>query len=194
MKIQMNIIHSDCFAIQRAVTLVGTDVVSKLEEFYLQSSKLENDYKSYALRLIEQTLKVNHSGETKKQLTELLLGLGFKKSNVSSMIGAQDFVNELEARKSQAAEAVKALPVPTAYRLATCSEDACAKIWTKDWDYGNNTLSKQQVIDLKNKYEKPDQKFARTNSELSNLEKAKKLLTDYPDIVALIEQHLEESS
>ena len=193
----MNIIKSDCFAIQRAVTLVGTDVVSKLEEFYLESSKLENDYKAYALQLIEQTLKVNHSLDTKKQLTELLLGLGFKKSNVSKMIGSQDFVNMLEARGSKAASAVKELPISTSYVLGTCSEDTFAKIWTKDWEFGQKELTKHQAETLKNKYEKVSaetnqQKFPQGNSQPSNLEKAKKLLTDYPDIVELIDKHLAE--
>ena len=194
MKSQMNIIKSDCFAIQRAVTLIGKDVVSKLEEFYLETSKLENDYKSYALQLIEQTLKVNHSLDTKKQLTGLLLGLGFKKSNVSKMIGSQDFVNLLEARGSKAASAVKELPVSTSYVLGTCSEDTFAKIWTKDWEYGQRPLTQKQVSDLKNKYEKvsAETNHQKVSRETSNLEKAKKLLTNYPDIIELIDKHLAE--
>ena len=97
-------LNTDSFPIKRAIALVGRDVVNKLNEFYDKTSTLENDYKAYALRLIEQTLKVNSSGETKKALTDLLLKLGFKKANVSKMIGSQGFINTLADQNSAATD------------------------------------------------------------------------------------------
>jgi len=192
----MSIIKTDNYAIQKAINLVGADVINKLEEFYQKTSLIENDYKSYALALIKETLTVNHSGDTKKQLTELLLGLGFKKSNVTKMIGAQDFVNLLEHDKSHATDAVKALPVSTAYVLGTCSRETFNKIWTKDWEFGQASLSYTQVENLKKKYEKvsmetPTQKFP---GKLSDLEKALKLVKDYPNVVSAIQAELDSAA
>ena len=186
--------NGDNYAISKAVNIVGREVVDKLEEFYVESSKLENNYKQYALTLIDAVLKINRSGDTKKQLTTLLLDLGFKNSNVSKMLGHQERINQLERDKATAAaDALKQLPVSTGYVLATCSDDTFNQIWTKDWDFGNNTLTQKQVEQLKTKYEKP-QKFPHGNSrpDPSPLEKARKLLTDYPDILELIDQHLAE--
>ena len=190
----MSIIKSTNYAIQKAVSLVGDEVINKLEEFYLKTSKLEHDYKTYALEFIKETLKVNHSMETKKNLTDLLLDLGFKKSNVSSMLGAQDFINLLEARGSQATDYVKSLPVSTAYRLSTCSEDAFSKIWANDSKFGEVQLSRNEVMQLKNKYDKPVQKFDRANSQHSDLHKALKLVSDYPDVVELIQQKIDQDT
>lgn len=192
----MSIIKSDNYAIQKAINLVGNEVICKLEEFYQKTSLIENHYKHYALALIKETLTVNHSGDTKKQLTELLLGLGFKKSNVTKMIGAQDFINLLEHDKSHAAPAVKALPVSTAYLLGTCSRDTFNKIWAIDWEWGNASITQKQVESLKNKYEKVSAETPHYNpqsTEELRLEKALKLLSPYPeyqDIVELIQQKL----
>ena len=146
-------LNTDSFPIKRAIALVGRDVVNKLNEFYDKTSTLENDYKAYALRLIEQTLKVNSSGETRKALTDLLLKLGFKKANVSKMIGSQGFINTLADQNSAATDWVKSLPVSTSYVLGTCEESTFNKIWANDAEWGEKPISKHDAVALKARYE-----------------------------------------
>ena len=188
----MFIIKTDCFAIQRAKTLVGNNVITKLQEFYDKSNRLENDYKQYALVFIKETLAVNHSGETKKALTNLLLEIGFKKSNVTKMIGSQQFISEQERTNSKATDALKALPVSSSYALSTCSEDTFLKIWTGPWEFGENKITRDEVVTMKTKHEKVSREKTVENSQPSNLEKARKLLTDYPELIKQIDELLGE--
>ena len=189
----MNTLTSTNFAVQKAITLVGEDTVNKLEEFYVKSSEMENDYKTYALKLIEATFTYNRSTDTKKALTELLLGLGFKKANVSKMLGAQQFINELEHRKSDATDWVKTLPVSTAYDLSCLEDKTFARAWQKS-DYGQQALSFRDVTALKEKHDKPKVSAQKLSEPNSNLLKAKKLLSDYPHLVKQIDELLSDSS
>ena len=185
-------LYTQNYIIQKAIGLTDVKTISRLEAFYNQTSLLENEYKNDALKLIHSVLKLNQSGDTKKELTQLLLALGFKKSNVSKMIEATRFTLQLERDKSDATDWVKSLPISTAYVLASCEDDAFNKIWTKDAEWGNQPITKQTATDLKLKYEKnlPVQKFPQGNS--SNLEKARKLLSDYPELVKQIDKLIEE--
>ena len=163
-------LNTDSFPIKRAIALVGRDVVNKLNEFYDKTSTLENDYKAYALRLIEQTLKVNSSGETKKALTDLLLKLGFKKANVSKMIGSQGFINTLADQNSAATDWVKSLPVSTSYVLGTCEESTFNKIWANDAEWGEQKVTTQDAVALKARYEKPSKVSMETPLPKSPIE------------------------
>lgn len=150
-----DIIQPEHWSIQKAIRLVGEETISKLEEFYTKSSKLENEYKSHAQKLIAETLKLNQSGEVKKELTNLLLGLGFKKANVSKLIEATRFTNQLERDKSDAADWVKTLPVSTTYVLATCEDTTFSKIWSETSEWGSKPVTQKQIEQVKQKIEKP---------------------------------------
>lgn len=180
---------SDSYVIERATNLVSADTINKLNEFYRKTNLLENDYKQYALKLIEAALKVNHSGDTKKYLTTLLLDLGFKNASVSKMIGAQEFINQLESRESQAAPWVKTLPISTTYQLGTLDTDTFARAWEKS-DFGEKTIKRDDVIDLKLKHMKP--KFSPEKNQPSNLEQALKLVKDYPHLANAIQAELDK--
>jgi hypothetical protein len=182
----MSDICSTNYAVQKAITLVGGETINKLEEFYQKSALLENDYKSYALQLIASTFTINRSGDTKKALTELLLGLGFKKANVSKMIGAQQFVNELEFRGSHAADWVKSLPVSTSYELSCLEDTTFVRAWEKS-EYGAQPITQKDVAALKAKHDRPRVSARKLPDANDNLVKARKLLTDYPELVAQID-------
>ena len=199
-------LYTNNYIIKKAISLTDIQTISRLEAFYNQTSLLENEYKNDALKLIHSVLKLNQAGDTKKELTQLLLALGFRKSNVSKMIEATRFTLQLERDKSDATDWVKSLPVSTAYVLASCEDDAFNKIWTKDSEWGNLPITKQTATDLKLKYERhavahqknlPVQKFPQGNSSMSpqaatNLEKARKLLVDYPELVKQIDKLIGE--
>lgn len=193
------------WAIQKAMRLCDRDTITKLEEFFNKQSELENDYKQYALNFIRSTLQLNQSGDTKKGLTNLLLGLGFKKANVSKMIEATRFTVQLEREKSAATDWVKTLPVSTTYVLATCSEKAFSKIWAEESKWGAEKVSRETILKMKQKYEPSVQGTKvspETNSVIdrggaphhnSNLLKARKLLSDYPGLVKQIDALIEQS-
>ena len=214
-------LYTQNYIIQKAIRLTGVQTISRLKDFYNKASLLENDYKNDALQLIHSVLQLNQSGDTKKELTQLLLGLGFKKSNVSKMIEATRFTLQLERDKSDATDWVKSLPISTAYVLASCEDDAFNRIWTKDAEWGDKPLTYKQATDLKLTYERhaervrarpraadelplahqknlPQQKFLRGNSSKSpqaatNLQKARKLLADYPELVKQIDNLISET-
>ena len=73
----MNNLVSTNPSIQKAISLCGAKTISRLEEFYQLSCKLENDYKRDALVFIESVLRVQSGAETKRDLTQLLLDIGF---------------------------------------------------------------------------------------------------------------------
>lgn len=185
----MNIIQtSDNYAIQKALTVVDGITLSRLHEFYVLNGKLASEYKKDAVKFIKATLKINWGGETKKALTSLLLELGFKKSYVSKLIEGARFCLELERDKSEATDWVESLPITSAYVLACCSREAFTKIWATDAEWGQVPLTQNQLTVLKDKYDKPKSFFKKLPP--SALEKGLKLLSDYPAVVAAIQNEL----
>ena len=195
-----SIVVSDNYVIQQAINLCGHRTIDKLNEFHQRQNLLENDYKKYALIFIEQTLKINHSGDTKKRLTTFLIDVGFGKSNVSKMIGAQEHINCLEARNSKATDWAKSLPVSTTYVLGTLDDNTFARAWEAS-EFGEKKVSKHDLEKLKQKH--MPEKFPRGNNcpvigevvtevKLVHLQKAKTLLTQFPDIIALIDLEIDK--
>ena len=180
---------SDNFAIQRAIKMCGPDTITKLNEFYNKSGLLQNDYKTYALHLIGETLKVNQSGDTKSNLTQLLLDLGFQKSNVSKMIGAQGFIKQLTDRRSDATTWVASLPISTSYLLSNLDDGTFARAWEQS-SFGEKELSKRDVSNLQERFMKP--KVSPGKHPPSNLQKALVLLKDYPNLVSVIQAEIDK--
>jgi hypothetical protein len=207
-------------SIQKAVTLCGSKTISRLEEFYLLSSKLENEYKQDALVFIEGVLRIQSGAETKRDLTLLLLDIGFKKSNVSKMIEATRFTLQLEREKSDASAWVKSLPVSTQYVLSTCEDKTFNKVWVDESKWGEKPITQKQVEALKSKHTAPkvsaetlppkrekvsmetpnasSANAAESNSSMqptnSNLLKARDLVKDYPELVTAIDRVIHETN
>ena len=189
-------------SIQKAVTLCGSKTISRLEEFYQLSSKLENDYKHDALVFIESVLRIQSGAETKRDLTLLLLELGFKKSNVSKMIEATRFTLQLEREKSDASAWVKSLPVSTQYVLSSCEDKTFNQVWATESEWGLKPVTQKQVEALKSKHLKvsaetpanPPVAAASMQSTDSNLLKARDLVKDYPELVAAIDRIINETN
>ena len=197
-------------SIQKAVTLCGSKTISRLEEFYQLSSKLENDYKHDALVFIESVLRIQSGAETKRDLTLLLLDLGFKKSNVSKMIEATRFTLQLEREKSDASAWVKSLPVSTQYVLSSCEDKTFNQVWVNESEWGLKPVTQKQVEALKSKHLKvsaetpnkfpgetpanPPVATASMQSTDSNLLKARDLVKDYPELVAAIDRIINETN
>ena len=176
--------------IQRAIKLTSVETMSKLEEFYAKSEDLAKDYNTYAFDFIEQTLKVNRSTDTKKALTSLLLEIGFKNSKISKMIGVALKRNELAHDKSDAAGWYKELPAGTAYTVSLMAPDTFNKVWAKETEWGTKPLQRERAEELlsKERISFPGKLFTPP----SVLEKALKLLKDYPDIIAAINAEIDK--
>ena len=126
---------------------------------------------------------------------------------------------QLEREKSYATDWVKSLPVSSAYELARCEDNTFSKIWAQTSEWGTKSVTRQQIREVKAKQEKPkslagqtfsintnpmeddtpnvppetsERDFARPSDP--NLHKALKLVSDYPDIVELINSKLNEST
>jgi len=187
-------------SILKAIQLSNPNTISRLEEFYNKSSRLENEYKADALTFIEDTLRIQSGGETKRDLTLLLLGLGFKKANVSKMIEATRFTLQLEREKSDAAGWVKSLPVSTQYVLSSCEDKTFQQVWANESEWGEKPITKSQVEALKSKHEAksfpretPTNASAKTD-QLSTLLKARDLVKDFPELVVAIDKVINETT
>jgi hypothetical protein len=187
-------------SIIKAIDVCGQQTVDALQEFYLASSKLENNFKQHAIALIDATLRIQQGAETKRALTELLIEIGFKKSNVSKMIEACRFTIQLELTQSDAATWVKRLPVSTQYVLASCEDQTFNQIWANESKWGETPVSMKQIEQMKAKYE--GQKVsARKLLEEGNqnhqpslsvrIQKAKKLLSDVPELLEILTRYEE---
>jgi hypothetical protein len=197
-------------SILKAIQLSNPNTISRLEEFYNKSSRLESEYKADALTFIEDTLRIQSGGETKRDLTLLLLGLGFKKANVSKMIEATRFTLQLEREKSDAADWVKSLPVSTQYVLSSCEDKTFQQVWANESEWGEKKLTYQQIADFKAKHEKVSmetpKKFPRETlanacsasatqtDQLSTLLKARDLVKDFPELVVAIDKVINETT
>ena len=184
--------HGDNEAVRQAICLVDPRVVSALKDCYSESNDLQNKYGGAAMRLIDAAFSIRRDKDTRKQLTELLLGIGFKKANISLMLTARQKAWQLQKDSSDSAEWFNALPVSSAYELATCTDEAFNRVWANDSEWGKKKLSRKEIRELTASY---DEKFSRQTFDepkqpLSILEKGLKLFKDYPDIVELIQQKL----
>ena len=131
--------------------MAGSETINRLGDFYNKVDGLEKEYKDDAMKFIKHVLEVNSYSDPKKDLTELLINLGFKKSNVSKMIGATEFTLQLEANNSEATEWVKTLPVSTTYVLSTCEEKTFNKVWAQESEWGSKSVTQKQIESLKQK-------------------------------------------
>jgi hypothetical protein len=199
----MNNLVSTNPSIQKAISLCGAKTISRLEEFYQLSCKLENDYKRDALVFIESVLRIQSGAETKRDLTLLLLDLGFKKSNVSKMIEATRFTLQLEREKSDASAWVKSLPVSTQYILSTCEDKTFTTVWALESEWGAKPITKAQVEQLKLKHDAASKSFPRETSSThtkhmppfqTRIARAIELLSDDPEIVAFLTTRLVRAS
>ena len=202
----MNNLVSTNPSIQKAISLCGAKTISRLEEFYQLSCKLENDYKRDALVFIESVLRVQSGAETKRDLTQLLLDIGFKKANVSKMIEATRFTLQLEREKSDASAWVKSLPVSTQYVLSTCEDKTFTTVWANESEWGAKQITQKQVEDLKAKHQAGARPHPKVSAETPNsftkhlppfhtrIARAIELLSDDPEIVAFLTTRLVRAS
>ena len=178
--------------IAKAIAQSSDETISKLNQFYEESDRLEKDYNKYAYDFVRQTLDINNSLDTRKRLQELLVDLGFKSYRVSKMIGVAKKSIQLTEQKSDATEWFNSLPASTAVILSTADDDAFNKVWVNDSKWGAEKVSKHKAEELVQKYSK---KLPRDNFESnspSNLEKARKLLVQYPELITLIDKYISE--
>ena len=195
----MNNLVSTNPSIQKAISLCGAKTISRLEEFYQLSCKLENDYKRDALVFIESVLRVQSGAETKRDLTQLLLDIGFKKANVSKMIEATRFTLQLEREKSDASAWVKSLPVSTQYVLSTCEDKTFTTVWANESEWGAKPITQKQVEDLKAKHQKVSAETPNSFTKHlppihTRIARAIELLSDDPEIVAFLTTRLVRAS
>ena len=170
----------------------GTQALEGLEEFRSRTTKLENDYGKYAyilcLSYYERIAHINATerDETNqwkwrskgllKQLRAGLQELGFKKENVSKLIGAAEYESSIKlnmfhersgkARPNMKKELdwIQSFPISSRYILSLMSEEgrAKAKSYASDttaWDsktdtYVSKPLTKRVLEDIKSSYPK----------------------------------------
>ena len=170
----------------------GAQALEGLQEFKRRTTQLDYDYGKYAYRLClafyERMAYINarERDETNqwkwrskgllKRLTEGLLELGFKKANVSKLIGAAEYessikLNMFHERTGKARPGIKkelewvqSFPISSRYILSCMSAEGRDKAKryesdTKAWDsktdtYVSKPLTKRVLEDIKSSYPK----------------------------------------
>ena len=170
----------------------GTEALEGLQEFRSRTTKLENDYGKYAYILCLSFYKrIAHINATErdetnqwkwrskgllKQLREGLQELGFKKENVSKLIGAAEYESSIELNMfhektgkfkpsiKKELDWFQSFPISSRYILTLMSEEgrAKAKSYASDttaWDsktdtYVSKPLTKRVLEDIKSSYPK----------------------------------------
>jgi hypothetical protein len=185
------------YALQVAIKQVGEATISRLAEFYDKTNRIENEYKADAIRLVEYTLKNNSGTDTRQELVNLLMGLGFKKSSAYKIVGSTKFALQLEYQRSDATAWVKSLPVSSSYALAQCDEPTFNRIWATESEWGAKPVTRDRIEFLASQA-KPilpeKKKGAILPEKISQLKQALTLCSDFPHITQSIQATIDELS
>ena len=193
------------YALQVAIKQVGEATISRLAEFYDKTNRVENEYKADAIRLVEYTLKNNSGTDTRQELVNLLMGLGFKKSSAYKIVGSTKFALQLEYQRSDATDWVKSLPVSSSYALAQCDEPTFNRIWATESEWGTKPVSLARIEQLSSSKQpqlsrtrKSDDTPAPcpvfSHEKISQLKQALTLCSDFPHLTQSIQATIDELS
>ena len=151
--------------VSKAIELAGKETIDGLLQFYTETNETEKKYSGYAYQLARSLFSTADEwqiGPYRKQLTPMLAELGFKPSKISKIIGAAQFADKKQKEKSDSLEWLESLSTGLQYECSRLSEKAYLVLWAEVSNFGENSVTRDQIIETGNKHE-------HTESELRKL-------------------------
>ena len=142
-------------SVNRAIQLAGEETINSLLTCYQESTDLTAKYGADAYKLARslfQSAEEWQLSACKKQLTPMLLELGFKKAHTSKIIGAAEFADQQRRNKSEALPWIESLPISSQYRLSIVSDRAFGVLWTETSEFGTKDVTRAVIEEVGNKH------------------------------------------
>jgi hypothetical protein len=158
--------HRYIASIKAAITAVGNKVCQTLIDLDAQVSKLENDALPDAVKMClyvlledaarenDPKVRANRQTALRKSLVTSLQNKHFKPTRASVAVAVAAFQKELIDNKSDASKWVAALSIDNQYILCRMSDIGFNKAWAELSEWGNRSVTRQELRDLKAKYPK----------------------------------------